>query len=148
MLCLAELCIPCLGDLVKWRKPNAVPECSPKQTFHPGVSSPGPTASHHLPPRTEWLSQAACAFSPSSDSEAGIWLAATLMSGLCNITAAFRSVLQGPFWKTKAGFTKTFGIMLKGVNWWVTGHLHPRFPLLDPSCKLLNSRKTFVCGAF
>ena len=23
-LCLAELCIPCLGDLVKWRKPNAV----------------------------------------------------------------------------------------------------------------------------
>lgn len=23
-LCLAELCIPCLGDLVKWRKPNAL----------------------------------------------------------------------------------------------------------------------------
>lgn len=41
---------------------------------------------HHLPPRTEWLSQAACAFGPSSVSEARIRLAAAWTSGFYNIT--------------------------------------------------------------
>lgn len=46
MLCLAKLGIPCLGDLVKWRKPNAVPWMVSKTTSPPpGVSSLGPTAS-------------------------------------------------------------------------------------------------------
>lgn len=143
MLCLAELCIPCLGDLVKWRKPNAVPECSPKQTFHPGVSSPGPTASHPLPPRTEWLSQAACAFSPSSDSEARIWLAAALMSGLYNITLPPQVSTTGSLLENKGWVCKNF---LESYSKVSTGEWQATFRSLDPSCKLLNSRKTFVCG--
>lgn len=105
-LCLAELCIPCLGDLVKWRKPNALRWTLSKTSIPP------------------WASEAQASLLLGTVNRAAAWLciiglhiqllfrvlresislSVAFINIHCNniIMLPWGSVLQNPFWKTIA----------------------------------------------